>query len=99
MDEEPASGGAPWTVYMLVNDDGHTYVGITTDVTRRVRQHNGAVAGGARCTRGRGTWQVVYVEEGFAGRAAAQSREYYLKRDRALRRRLAKAALPEPAPA
>lgn len=87
--------GPTWCVYMLANEQGHTYVGITTDVARRVRQHNGEVIGGARATRGRGVWCVVYVEDGFPGRAAAQSREYYLKRDRSLRRRLAKAAISE----
>lgn len=84
--------GTSWSVYILINALGHTYVGITTDVTRRVRQHNGEVAGGARSTRGRGAWRLLYVEDGFEGRAAAQSREYYLKRDRSLRRRLAKQA-------
>lgn len=79
-----------WTVYLLANAAGQTYVGITTDLARRVRQHNGEVVGGARATRGRGTWQPIYIEDGIKGRSAAQSREYYLKRDRSLRRRLVK---------
>lgn len=90
----------PWTVYMLVNGQGRTYVGITTDVERRLRQHNGTITGGARATRGRGPWQVLYVEPGFTDRAAAQSREYHLKKDRATRRRLVRdldaAAVREP---
>lgn len=81
-----------WSVYMLVNDRGNTYVGIARDVTRRIRQHNGEIVGGARATKGRGPWRLLHEEPGFNGRAAAQSREYYLKKDRAFRRRLAKAA-------
>lgn len=87
---EDVTTGPTWCVYMLANEQGHTYVGITTDVARRVRQHNGEVIGGARATRGRGVWRIVHIEDGFPGRAAAQSREYYLKRDRSLRRRLVK---------
>lgn len=81
-----------WSVYMLVNDRGNTYVGIARDVARRIRQHNGEIVGGARATKGRGPWRLLHEEPGYAGRSAAQSREYYLKKDRSLRRRLAKAA-------
>jgi putative endonuclease len=63
-----------------------TYVGWTTDVERRVAQHNAGT--GARTTRGRG-WVLLYTET-FRTRRQAMSREWYLKRDRKLRKALAK---------
>jgi structure-specific endonuclease subunit SLX1 len=36
--------------YLLSNGNGRTYVGATTDVTKRLRQHNQELAGGARAT-------------------------------------------------
>jgi putative endonuclease len=62
-----------------------TYVGWTTDVARRLRQHNGG--NGARTTRGR-IWVLLHTEK-FRTRRAAMSREWYLKRDRKFRKRLA----------
>lgn len=43
----------PWLVYLLECADGTLYCGITRDMERRLAQHNGALAGGARYTRGR----------------------------------------------
>ena len=40
-------------VYMLRCGDGSLYTGITTDLRRRLRQHSGAMAGGARYTAAR----------------------------------------------
>lgn len=62
-----------------------TYVGWTTDIDRRLAKHNAGK--GARSTRGR-TWVLLHSER-CATRREAMSREWHLKRDRALRRRLA----------
>ncbi len=43
---------APWWVYVVVCADDTFYVGMTTDVARRVRQHN--AGRGARYTRTHG---------------------------------------------
>ena len=76
-------------VYVLgcrTKDRHLTYVGWTTDIDRRLAQHNGG-RGGARTTRGR-AWVLLHTER-FHTRQAAMSREWYLKRDRKFRKRLA----------
>jgi putative endonuclease len=62
-----------------------TYVGWTSDLARRLTQHNAGK--GARSTRGR-AWVLLYSER-CAGKREAMSREWHLKRDRVFRRRLA----------
>ena len=37
-------------VYLLVSSDNSTYVGATVDLTRRLRQHNKEIKGGAHAT-------------------------------------------------
>lgn len=63
-----------------------TYVGWTLDLDRRLTEHNGGRAG-ARSTRGR-DWVMIYAER-WPSRTDAMRREWHLKRDRQLRRRLA----------
>ena len=70
-----------------------TYVGWTNDVTRRLAQHNAGK--GARFTRGR-VWVLLH-SECFSTRGEAMSREWHLKRDRALRKKLAKTLTAKPA--
>jgi putative endonuclease len=61
-----------------------TYVGWTTDLARRLAQHNAGK--GAKSTRGR-VWTVLYAERHDSA-AAAMSREWHLKRDRGFRAQL-----------
>ena len=37
-----------WWVYLLQCSDQSLYVGITTDLNRRLQEHNGETRGGAR---------------------------------------------------
>ena len=72
-----------WWVYVLRCADGSLYTGITTDVDRRLAEHNGDGAGGARYTRSRRPVALVYAEAA-ASRAEAARREAAIKRlDRA----------------
>jgi len=64
-----------------------TYVGWTSDVTRRLKQHNSGK--GARATRGR-IWVLLH-SEWFPTRRQAMSREWHMKRDRKFRKTLAQA--------
>lgn len=42
-----------WHVYLLRCRDGSLYCGITSNLERRLAQHNGLAPGGARYTRSR----------------------------------------------
>ena len=76
----PSSGvGTVWCVYMLRCADGSLYTGITTDIVRRVAEHNEGGAIGARYTRSRRPVQLVHVEPA-ATRAEASRREAAIKR-------------------
>ena len=48
------TGGAAthWHVYLLECADGTLYCGVTTDLARRLAQHNGLAPGGARAPAG-----------------------------------------------
>lgn len=70
---------AGWWVYILRCADGSLYTGITTDTARRLAEHNGGGACGARYTRGRRPVELVYVEKA-RDRIAAARREAAIKR-------------------
>lgn len=70
-------------VYCLQNRaHTKTYVGCTNDFPRRLRQHNGAIKGGARYTRG-DEWHAVIRVVGFESRSAALQFEWAWKHVRA----------------
>lgn len=76
-------GGNAWFVYMLQCADGTLYTGITTDMTRRLAEHNGEGMLGARYTRSRRPVVLVYLEPADS-RAEGARREAAIKRlDRA----------------
>jgi len=75
----PTASGTAWCVYMLRCADGTLYTGITTDVARRVAEHNGDGGPGARYTRSRRPVELVHVEAA-ANRAEAARREAAIKR-------------------
>ena len=68
-----------WEVYLLRCADGTLYTGIARDVQRRLRQHNGELAGGARYTRGRRPVELLWVEA-CGNRSEARIREAEIRR-------------------
>ena len=71
-------------VYVLGSrreSDRRTYVGWTTELQRRLQQHNAGT--GAKSTRGR-EWTLLYSER-CKTRNEAMSREWHIKRDRKFR--------------
>lgn len=67
-----------WYVYMLSCNDGTLYTGVTTDLPRRVAEHNEG-ARGAKYTRTRRPVSLVYSER-HPSRSAACAREAQVKR-------------------
>jgi putative endonuclease len=65
-----------WVVYILECADKSLYTGITTDLDRRLAEHEAGK--GARYTKGRGPFRLVYSET-CAGRAEATRRETAIK--------------------
>jgi len=49
--------------YILECSDGTFYVGKTTDIKRRLRQHNGELKGGAKYTSGRRPVILYYMKD------------------------------------
>lgn len=72
------SNPAPWFVYLLRCADGSFYTGITTDLARRVDEHNHGAAG-ARYTRARRPVVLAWSEPA-ADRSAASKREYVVRK-------------------
>lgn len=67
-----------WTVYILRCADNSLYTGITTDVERRLQEHNECNKRGASYTRARRPVQLVYHEQ-VDSRSAAGRREAAIK--------------------
>ncbi len=67
-----------WYVYMVRCCDGSLYTGVARDPGRRLEEHNGRRAGGARYTRSRRPVTLVYTEAA-RDQAAACRREAELK--------------------
>ena len=65
-----------WCVYILKCADGLLYTGSTTDINRRLKEHNRKKGGG--CTRGRLPVKLAY-KESYPNRSEAQKRESQIK--------------------
>ena len=68
--------GSDHHVYILECSDGSLYTGYTTDLERRVTEHDAGE--GAKYTRGRTPVELVHAES-FDSRSAAMRREYEIK--------------------
>lgn len=63
-------------VYILKCKDDTLYTGYTNDLPHRLKMHESGK--GAKYTRGRGPFEVVYTEE-FKTKGEAMKREYEIK--------------------
>lgn len=68
-----------WTVYLLRCNDKTLYCGITTDIERRLNEHNQCDKKGAKYTRARRPVTLAYLENS-QNRKTASQREYQLKK-------------------
>lgn len=65
-----------WTVYILRCGDDTLYTGITNNLETRIIKHDQGT--GAKYTKGRGPFQVIYREE-CSSRGEATRRELQIK--------------------
>lgn len=72
----------PYFVYILECADGTFYTGLTTDVERRLRQHNGELVGGAKYTAARQPVRLIAQSVPFANRSLASKLEYKVKQQK-----------------
>ncbi|TKB27943.1 GIY-YIG nuclease family protein [Desulfopila sp. IMCC35006] len=78
---EPRTSSEPapaWHVYIVCCNDNSYYTGITTDLMRRMEEHNSAKKG-ARYTRTRRPVELVYFEKA-PSRSIATRRELQIKK-------------------
>jgi len=68
-----------YSVYIVRCSDETLYTGITTDVERRMNEHNGDQDGGARYTAQRRPVTFVY-HECFSDRSSASKEEHRIKK-------------------
>ena len=64
---------------MNANSKQRTYVGITNNMNRRLRQHNGELVGGAKATRISRPWDVWITVEGFPTQTSSLQFEWMWK--------------------
>ena len=76
-DDTPGDGCTPWFVYLVECADSTLYCGVTTDVSRRLGEHNRGVA--SRYTRGRGPVTLI-ARASCSDRASAQVLEAAVKK-------------------
>ena len=67
-----------WYVYVLVCSDKTLYCGITTNLKKRLKQHNGEIKGGAKYTRSRRPCRFVHIKKAM-NRSIASKLEYQFK--------------------
>ena len=87
---------SPWWVYLLQCSDQTLYAGITTDLQRRIQEHNGATSGGARYTRSRRPVRLVWFEPSKSRSAASQREATIRKLTHAQKERLIRAVVGGP---
>ena len=66
-----------WLVYIIHCSDGSLYTGITKNIANRLSKHENGT--GAKYTKGRGPFQIVFTEK-FSDRAQATKREIQIKK-------------------
>ena len=70
---------APWFFY-IAHNKGCTYAGVSPDPMKRLRKHNGELAGGAKYTLSKGPgWEHVCLISGFQTKTQALQFEWASK--------------------
>ena len=68
-----------WSCYIIENR-GYTYVGVSNNVEKRLRAHNGEISGGAKYTTSKGGgWKHICIIHGFPTKIESMQFEWALK--------------------
>ena len=67
-----------YLVYILKSDN-NSYVGMTNNFLKRIRQHNKEIKGGAKYTSKYNNWYPVCIIDGFKDKSSACQCEWRLK--------------------
>jgi putative endonuclease len=81
------SAAGAWFVYLIRTQRGLLYCGITTDVQRRLAEHQGS-AKGAKSLRGKGLLQLVWHSEVDNRSCAAKAEANIKKLSKAAKERI-----------
>ena len=69
-----------YALYLLIGRNDRTYTGITKDIVRRIRQHNGEIKGGAKATRACRPWRLVGQVKSIPTQSIAQVMEHQARK-------------------
>ena len=68
-----------WSCYIIENNR-YTYVGVSNNVEKRLRAHNGEIKGGAKYTTSKGKgWKHICIIRGFPTKIESMQFEWALK--------------------
>ncbi|KAL8228818.1 hypothetical protein R6Q57_013718 [Mikania cordata] len=70
-----------WSVYLILstNPPVKTYVGVTNNFARRLKQHNGELKGGAKASQAGRPWICACIIQGFESKSEACKFEFKWK--------------------
>ncbi|KDP43613.1 hypothetical protein JCGZ_16900 [Jatropha curcas] len=68
-----SSRSRSWCVYLILSTNApiKTYVGVTNNFSRRLKQHNGDLKGGAKASRAGRPWICACLIQGFSDQSEA----------------------------
>ena len=67
-----------YSVYVIRNQQGVFYKGQTSDLPKRMQEHNNPDGSFKSFTKNKGPWELIYSEE-YSTRSEAMLREKFLK--------------------
>ena len=70
-----------YSVY-IIKSDNKSYVGMTNNFFRRIRQHNKEIKGGARYTSKSDNWYPICIIDGFKSMSEAMQCEWRIKHNK-----------------
>ncbi len=83
MNHNTRSMNGEYVVYCILSENklgARTYIGITNNLGKRLDQHNGLRAGGAKSTRAAtAPWTLLHLVSGFGSKSDALKFEYAWK--------------------